>query len=106
MTKNNLLTNEYVIFKTRRHFLILLYELSPIAFVLIVSALFLPEVEFNTVSLNSLLTFVLFFAAVVEFLDWWFTRFYLTNNRVIRISGIIGRSSISIPLDKIQDISY
>jgi len=106
MTKINLLTNEYIIFKTRRHFLILLYELSLITFVLIVSALVLPEVEYKNISLNSFLSFVLFFAATVEFLDWWFTRFYLTNNRVIRLSGIIGRSSISIPLDKIQDISY
>jgi len=106
MTKINFLTQEYIIFKTRRHFLIPLYELSLIAFVLIVSALFLPEVEYKNISLNSFLTFVLVFAATVEFLDWWFTEFYLTSNRVIRISGIIGRSSISIPLDKIQDISY
>ena len=106
MTKINLLTEEYIIFKTRRHFLILLYELSLIAFVLIISALFLPEVDYKNFSLNSILIFVLVFAATVEFLDWWFTRFYLTNYRVIKNSGIIGRSSISIPLDKIQDISY
>ena len=41
----------------------------------------------------------------VVYLDWHFNRLYLTNYRVIKERGIIGKKFISIWLVKIQDLS-
>jgi uncharacterized membrane protein YdbT with pleckstrin-like domain len=38
-------------------------------------------------------------------LDWKFNRLYLTNFRLIKEKGIIGKRYVSIRLDKVQDIT-
>ena len=43
-------------------------------------------------------------ATFVFYLDWRFNRFYLTNFRLIKERGIIGKKYTSIWLVKIQDI--
>jgi uncharacterized membrane protein YdbT with pleckstrin-like domain len=52
-----------------------------------------------------LASFAVLFAILVVYLDWHFDRLYLTNYRVIKERGIIGKRFSSIWLDKIQDIS-
>jgi uncharacterized membrane protein YdbT with pleckstrin-like domain len=39
-------------------------------------------------------------------LVWWFTRFIVTDRRVMTRQGIIARKSSSVPLSRINDISF
>lgn len=102
-----LLPDENIIFKTRSHLLVLLAWPVGLAFGWICSlqlTLFLPEEHIGRWILFAGSVFV--FVGLMVFLDWWFTRFYLTNLRVMKIRGIIGKSFMAIPLSRIQDISY
>jgi len=47
----------------------------------------------------------LLFAMIIVFLDWLCINYYLTNLRLIEERGIIGKRIMSIPLDKVQDIT-
>jgi uncharacterized membrane protein YdbT with pleckstrin-like domain len=47
---------------------------------------------------------VILFSIAVIYLDWHYDRLYLTNYRVIKERGIIGKRFVSIWLDKIQDL--
>jgi uncharacterized membrane protein YdbT with pleckstrin-like domain len=49
--------------------------------------------------------FLLFFLGAVLCLDWKFNRLYLTNQRLIKERGIIGKRFMSIQLTKIQNVS-
>jgi uncharacterized membrane protein YdbT with pleckstrin-like domain len=49
--------------------------------------------------------FVLFFLSITFYLDWKFNRLYLTNMRLIKERGIIGKTFMAIKLDNIEDIS-
>jgi len=41
----------------------------------------------------------------VIFLDWIYTKYYLTNLRLIEERGIIGKRIVIIWLDKVQDVT-
>jgi uncharacterized membrane protein YdbT with pleckstrin-like domain len=43
--------------------------------------------------------------AAILLLDWWFNRLYLTNLRLIKERGIIGKRIMSIFLKQIEDIT-
>jgi uncharacterized membrane protein YdbT with pleckstrin-like domain len=40
------------------------------------------------------------------FIGWWFTHYVLTNERLIRRSGILSRKGKEIPLENINDMSF
>jgi len=40
------------------------------------------------------------------FIAWWFTHYVLTNERLIRRSGILSRKGVEIPLENINDMSF
>ena len=40
------------------------------------------------------------------FVAWWFTSYVLTNERLIRRSGILSRAGLEIPLENINDIRF
>ncbi|MGA2585664.1 MAG: PH domain-containing protein [Candidatus Aminicenantales bacterium] len=46
---------------------------------------------------------ILIFLSLVFYLDWKFNRLYLTNYRLIRESGIIGKRYMSVRLSNIED---
>jgi uncharacterized membrane protein YdbT with pleckstrin-like domain len=48
--------------------------------------------------------FILFFLSVIFYLDWKFNRLYLTNLRLIKERGIIGKKFMAIRLTDIEDI--
>jgi len=48
--------------------------------------------------------FVLFFLSIIFYLDWKFNRLYLTNFRLIKERGIIGKRFMAIRLKNIEDI--
>lgn len=47
-----------------------------------------------------------FIWAVVPFLQWFSTRYILTNRRFVMRSGILSRSGRDIPLARIHDVSF
>lgn len=56
--------------------------------------------------LISLFSFAFSFVSLIAFLDWWYTRFYLTNLRVVEVKGIIGKTYDTIRLLNIEDLSF
>jgi membrane protein YdbS with pleckstrin-like domain len=40
------------------------------------------------------------------FISWWFTSYVLTNERLIRRSGILSRAGLEIPLENINDLRF
>lgn len=44
--------------------------------------------------------------AGVPLVRWWFTRFVLTNARLILRKGVIARSGVEIPLEVINDVMF
>jgi uncharacterized membrane protein YdbT with pleckstrin-like domain len=48
--------------------------------------------------------FILFFLSIIFYLDWKFNRLYLTNLRLIKERGIIGKRFMAIRLKDIEDI--
>jgi len=49
--------------------------------------------------------FILLFLSIVLYLDWRFNRLYLTNLRLIKERGIIGKRFMAIKLNDIEDIA-
>ena len=110
MSKLTLLPQERIMFKTNPHWLVLFAWLALIAVGWLLSLLLISAEEALKMAEGEdwfiFSSFVFGFAGLMVFLDWWFTRFYLTDLRVIKICGIIGKSFIAIPLAKVQDVSY
>ena len=40
------------------------------------------------------------------FIAWWFTSYVLTNERLIRRSGVLSRAGLEIPLENINDLRF
>jgi membrane protein YdbS with pleckstrin-like domain len=40
------------------------------------------------------------------FISWWFTSYVLTNERLIRRSGVLSRAGLEIPLENINDVRF
>lgn len=103
-----LLPNEKIILKKHPHIVVLLFSLGLIALgwlgLILLSKLLLGVVERRI--LISLLSFAFSFVSVIAFLDWWHTRFYLTNLRVVKVRGIIGKTYDTIRLFNIEDLSF
>ena len=103
-----LLPNEKIILKKHPHIVVLLFSLGLIALgwlsLILFSKLFLGVVE-RRIAI-SLFSFIFSFISLIIFLDWWHTRFYLTNLRVVKVRGIIGKTYNTIRLFNIEDISY
>jgi len=49
--------------------------------------------------------FILLFLSIIFYLDWKFNRLYLTNLRLIKERGIIGKRFMAIKLVDIEDIT-
>jgi uncharacterized membrane protein YdbT with pleckstrin-like domain len=108
--KQFLLPNEQLVYITNPHWLFLFVSLGQIFFFFIlyyfVICPFLGLIANpfkNCCYLVSL--FILIFVDLVFFLDWRFDRLYLTNLRIIRERGIIGKRYMSIRLADIEDIA-
>jgi uncharacterized membrane protein YdbT with pleckstrin-like domain len=59
----------------------------------------------HTIVLGAVALAILFFT-VAPILQWVFTRFVLTTDRIITRRGIVAKSSKEIPLERINDISF
>lgn len=47
---------------------------------------------------------VIIILMLVIFLEWLYTKYYLTNLRLVEKRGVIGKTIVSISLDKVQDV--
>ena len=103
-----LFPDETVIFKTNPHWLLLVWPFGILCATWLLYLIYLcPYVVALTFSgvcfLLSLLAFPL--AIVITYLDWQFNRLYLTNYRIVKERGIIGRRFMSIFLEQVEDIT-
>lgn len=111
LSKSNkfLLPNEQIVFQSNPHWLFLLVSLSQIFLFFFLYYFFAcPILGFIAGALKNYCyvaaSFVLFFISLIFYLDWKFNRLYLTNYRLIRERGIIGKRYMSIHLKDIEDI--
>lgn len=44
--------------------------------------------------------------AIPRYLDWWFTRYVITTERIIVRSGVLARRGKEIPLEVINDVAF
>jgi len=106
-----LLPDEKIIFKTSPHWL---YIVIPIFLAFIFFLIYFFSVCPFLETLDSadlemacyiIAVFVFIFLTLIFYLDWKFNRLYLTNLRLIKERGIIGKRYMTIRLDMIQDIT-
>ena len=106
-----LLPDEKVIFKTNPHWL---FIVIPVVVILIfwITYLLLICSYIGEAVLDELVNFCFYissatsiFLIVVLYLDWRFNRLCLTNIRLIKERGIIGKRFMSIRLDNIENIT-
>jgi uncharacterized membrane protein YdbT with pleckstrin-like domain len=109
-TKDFLLPNEQIVFQANPHWLFLLVAISQISLFFFLYYFFAcPFLGFMAHALEHYCyvtaLLILIFLSLVFFLDWRFNRLYLTNYRLIRESGIIGKRYMSVRLSNIEDMT-
>gem|GEM_PF-607483 len=106
-----LLPGEKIVFKTNPHWL---FIVIPVVIVFAVWLFYVfyacplsGQVNFNSLEdfCLAISSFAALFPAIILYPDWRFNRLYLTNLRLIKQRGIIGKRYTAIGLDKIQDIT-
>jgi uncharacterized membrane protein YdbT with pleckstrin-like domain len=105
-----LLPEEKIVLKANPHWLFLAIPMiEAFAFFLLYAFIACPFLGIMLHGLDwfcyFLSVFLLLFLIVVMYLDWKFNRLYLTNFRLIKERGIIGKRFLAIRLKKIQDIT-
>jgi len=115
MAKSNpsisLLPGEKVIFKANPHWLFIVFpEIGLFIFWLLYlfyACPFSGQINFPNLEDFCYLTSSLatLFLTLILYLDWRFNRLWLTNLRLVKERGIIGKRFMTLSLDKIQDIT-
>ncbi len=105
-----LLPEEKLIFKTRPHWLTVLIPEAALAilgaFTLVYYAAYSPLQISDASLLSTLFGAAFCFVMILVLLDWLSTDYFLTDRRLVKEKGIIGRSVVSISLDRVQDVTY
>ncbi len=70
-----------------------------------VAVLVLLEDTARWISLAAL-ALVWLIIALPRYLDWWFTRYIITSERLIARSGVLARHGKEIPLEVINDVAF
>jgi len=103
-----LLPDEKIIFKTNPHWLFIVVPVIVIALFwltyLFFACPFLGEMDLEDFC-YTLASFACLWIVVILYLDWRFNRLYLTNFRLVKERGIIGKRFMSIWLERIEDIT-
>jgi uncharacterized membrane protein YdbT with pleckstrin-like domain len=105
-----LLPDERIVLRANPHWLFLalpiLGILAVIPFYLLFGCAFLGFFDINLVTICHIFSlFVLVFVSAVFYLDCKYNRLYLTNLRLIKERGIIGKKFMTIRLIDIEDIA-
>ncbi len=108
MSDFKLITNEEPVHVTNPHPIFLVAPLLVIFFVWL-TFLILGCPIWQALDLEQVCPFLIssasLFVSLLLVLDWLSNRFYITNFRVLRVRGIIGKKYTSIWFFKIQDLS-
>ena len=109
-SKSFLLPNEQIVFQANPHSLFLLVSMGQIFLFFFLYYFFAcPFLGFMAHPLEhycyAATLIILIFLSLVFYLDWKFNRLYLTNYRLIRESGIIGKRYMSVRLTNIEDMT-
>jgi len=109
-SKSFLLPNEQIVFRANPHWLFLLISMGQIfLFFFLYYFIACPFLGFMAGTLEHYCyiaaLIVLIFISLIFYLDWKFNRLYLTNYRLIRESGIIGKRYMSVRLENIEDMT-
>ena len=105
-----LLPDERIILKTNPHWLFLVIPILQIYLFLLIyfffACPFLGIIDFDGLEgiCYLLALFAFFFLTLIFYLDWRFNRLYLTNLRLIKERGIIGKRFMTIRLKDVEDI--
>ena len=67
---------------------------------------FTPEVDAFDWGVTALAIVVFLKLGFYPFISWWFTHYILTNERLIRRSGVLARHGKEIPLENINDLAF
>jgi len=106
-----LLPDEKIIFKTNPHRLFIVIPEIAIflfwIFYMVYACSYISVIDINGLESFCLImsSFATFFLMIILYLDWKFNRLCLTNTRLIKERGIIGKSFMSIWLKNIEDIT-
>ena len=109
-TKSFLLPNEQIVLQTNPHWLFLLISIGQIVLFFFLYYFFAcPFLGFITHTIEHYCyvsaLMILIFISLVFYLDWKFNRLYLTNYRLIRERGIVGKRYMSVRLPNIEDMT-
>jgi len=102
------LPNEQIVFKANPHWLFLLVSMGQIFLFFFLYYFFAcPFLGFMAHALEHYCyvaaLIILIFISLIFYLDWKFNRLYLTNYRLIKERGIIGKRYMSVRLANIED---
>ena len=105
-----LLPNEQIVFKANPHWLFLLVSMGQIFLFFFLYYFFAcPFLGFMAHALEHYCyvaaLIILIFISLIFYLDWKFNRLYLTNYRLIKERGIIGKRYMSVRLANIEDMT-
>jgi len=107
----HLLPDEKIVFKTNPHWLFIVIPEILIflfwIFYMLYACSYISVIDFNGFESFCFImsSFTTLFLMIIFYLDWKFNRLYLTNTRLIKERGIIGKSFMSIWLKNIEDIT-
>ncbi len=65
-----------------------------------------PEVDIFDWVVTGLVVVAAMRYVFYPFISWWFTTYVLTNERLIRRSGVLSRAGLEIPLENINDVRF
>jgi len=102
--------NEEIVREFRPHwrmlFLPVLWVLAGVVAIALIYTVIPPED--GTIDLITTLVIVLALIPLAgkPFIDWWFTSYVLTNERLITRAGVVAREGIEIPLENINNVLF
>jgi uncharacterized membrane protein YdbT with pleckstrin-like domain len=101
--------NEQILFEKRPHWVALVIPIFW-AIVIIVAAFlalsWIDDPSWLRWAIVGIAVLALLFIPVESFLNWLFTLFVLTTDRLITRRGVVAKSSKEIPLENINDITF
>ncbi len=74
--------------------------------VVVVTWSYVPEVDIFDWVVTGLVVVASMRYVFYPFISWWFTSYVLTNERLIRRSGILSRAGLEMPLENINDVRF
>lgn len=102
--------NEVVVREFRPHwrmlFIPVMWVIAGIVAVWLVYAVIPIDNSTIELILTLLIVAALLPLSVKPFIDWWFTAYVLTNERLITRSGVVARAGIEIPLENINNVLF